>query len=138
MTREYLEAHYRLKEMLNRAKERYDALLTQAQPGAQNLDGMPRSKTVGRRVEDASLTLAEVSQSVADLTKEVERSQIPVIEWIRTFDDPDITAVLGLRYLEGLPWAEVARRLNFTEGQCLLRFYKARERLEDERPAVNV
>ena len=129
MTRDYLEAHFRLREMLNRARERYDALLTRAQPGAQNLDGMPKG-TASRRGEDMAITLAEVGQSVDELTKEVERSQGAVQEWIRTFPDPDIRAVMSARYLEALPWAEVAKRLNFTEGQCLLRFYKARERLE--------
>lgn len=129
MTREYLDAHFRLREMLRRALENYDALLTRAQPGAQAIGELPSGR-VSRRTEDVSLTLAEVGQSVDELKKEVERSQLPVQEWIRTFDDPDIQAVLGLRYLEAMPWAEVARRLNFTEGQCLLRFYKARNTLE--------
>lgn len=129
MTRDYLEAHFRLKEMLNRAEERYDALLTRAQPGAQNLDGMPKG-TASRRAEDMALTLAELSKSVDELKKEVERSQGPVIEWIHSLPDPEIQAVVSLRYLEAMHWSDVAQRLHLTEGQCLLRFYKARAMLK--------
>ena len=132
MTREYLEAHFRLKEMLNRAKARYEALLVQAQPGAQNLDGMPRTATVGRKVEDVSLTLAEVSKSVDELTREVERSQVAVVEWIRSLPDPELQAVLGLRYLEAMRWREVAASLHLTKGQVLDRFDKARATLDEK------
>ena len=129
MTRDYLEAHFCLKEMLNRAEERYDALLTRAQPGAQNLDGMPKG-TASRRAEDMALTLAELSKSVDELKKEVERSQIPIVEWLRTIADPDIRVVISLRYLEALPWDDVADRIHFSKTQVMWRFEKARRFFE--------
>ena len=131
MTRDQLEAHRLRQAMLNDALAVYHEMEERAYPGAQRLDGMPRSSGNSRKVETLALEMATKLLHLDELQASVNETRPAVEAYIETLDDPVTRLVVGLRILCALPWKEVAVYCgrNYTETAVRKRFYKAYEAL---------
>ena len=108
MTRRQLEEHRQLQAKLNAARSVYHQLEGKAQPGAQRLDGMPRSGGTADKVGELGMELARQWLDIEKLEREVAVSRAPIERYIETLDDPVARLVIGLRILCALSWKEVA------------------------------
>lgn len=129
MTRDQLEAHRQLQKKLNKAMAIYHELEERAYPGAQRLDGMPRSSRNDRKIEDLGIDLAELAKMLRldELEREVRASRPPIDAYIDSFADPLTRLVIGLWVLGGLTWKEVAvyAGRDQSEEAVRKRYYKA-------------
>ena len=108
MTRQQLEEHRQLQAKLNAARSVYHQLEQKALPGAQRLDGMPRSSGNADKVGELGVELARQWLDMEKLERAVTVSRIPIERYIETLDDPLTRLVIGLRILCALSWKEVA------------------------------
>lgn len=108
MTRDQLEAHRQLQKKLNEARQIYHEMEERAYPGAQRLDGMPRSSGNTDKVGELGIELASSWLKVDELEREVMASRPPIDAYIDSLDDPVARLVVGLRILCALSWKEVA------------------------------
>ena len=108
MTRQQLEEHRQLQAKLNAARSVYHQLEQKALPGAQRLDGMPRSGGNADKVGELGMELARQWLDIEKLERAVSVSKIPIEVYIETLDDPLTRLVIGLRVLCALSWKEVA------------------------------
>ena len=108
MTRQQLEEHRQLQARLNAARSVYHQLELKALPGAQRLDGMPRSGGSTDKVGELGMELARQWLDVEKLEREAKLSSIPIQTYIDTLDEPVTRMVIGLRVLCALSWKEVA------------------------------
>ena len=108
MTRQQLEEHRQLQAKLNAARSVYHQLEQKALPGAQRLDGMPRSGGNADKVGELGMELAKQWLDIEKLERAVSVSKIPIERYIETLDDPLTRLVIGLRVLCALSWKEVA------------------------------
>lgn len=108
MTRDQLEAHRLLQARLNEARTAYQELEERAYPGAQRLDGMPRSTGNHDKVGELGIELAATWLKIDELERAVKESRPPIDEYIDTLTDPITRLVVGLRVVCALSWKEVA------------------------------
>lgn len=76
------------------------------------IDGMPHATTAKSKVESLALKIVEDERELTTLRNELEQARVHVAEVIMLeVDDPICQAVLLLRYVECLPFKDVARRM---------------------------
>lgn len=133
MTRDQLEAHRLRQAMLNEAMAVYHEMEERAYPGAQRLDGMPRSGGNSRKVETLALEMATKLLHLDKLQASVNETRPAVEAYIETLGDPVTRLVVGLRILCALPWKEVAVYCgrDHTEGSVKRRYFKAVDELPE-------
>lgn len=79
------------------------------------IDGMPHATTAKSRVECLALQIVEGERELAILRSELEQARVHVTEAIMLeVDDPNGQALLLLRYVECLPFRDVARRMKYS------------------------
>ena len=108
MTRAQLDAHRLLQAQLNEARTAYHELEERAYPGAQRLDGMPRSPGNSDKVGELGIELAASWLKIDELERAVKESRPPIDEYIDSLADPLTRLVVGLRIVCALSWKEVA------------------------------
>ena len=131
MTRDQLEAHRLRQAMLNDAMAVYHEMEERAYPGAQRLDGMPRSSGNGRKVETLAMEMATKLLHLDELQASVNATRPAVEAYIETIGDPVTRLIVGLRILCALSWKEVAVYCGreHTEISVKKRFYKVYNQL---------
>lgn len=108
MTWEELDDLYQKKSELKRGEELIERLKLRAQPGAQQIDGMPHGSSVSDRVGDTAIAVAEAEDELKDLKIQIRQKESEVKEWIKTVRGFETRTALRLRFLDGLSWKEVA------------------------------
>jgi len=129
MTRAALEDYIRLVTELNEARAAYHEEELKALPGAQNLDGMPRSAGGAvRKVEEYGISLAEYAEilGLRRLERAVEQRKPEVVTWIAGRRNAATRKVLKLRVLDALPWKLVAARCGAGVSEDAVRMQYAR------------
>lgn len=108
MTLQDLNAHFILRQELNEAEEMLANLEAKAGPRAQALDGLPRAPGVRDTVGTLAIAIADLKDSIAELTDQVSRSETEIERFICTIADNRLRCIFRLRFLQGLAWKEVA------------------------------
>lgn len=112
-----------------RKKDRLRKLRARLTDGTAMLTGMPgggggENKTTERLTELVAMA-DEIEQSVAALAGAQRR----LLEEIRKVESADLCGVLELRYIDGLRWTQIARKMGYSvdnvykiHGKALTRF----------------
>lgn len=108
MTWDELNRHLDLMRDLQRAQETLQRLYAKASPGAQKIDGMPHAPGVNDKVGALAVEIAEYSQSVDELRRQVRESSKRVEAFLQSVDDRDVRLLLRLRFQRALSWKEIA------------------------------
>ena len=108
MTLQELSQYYKLQERLEQAEETLQSLQSAAQPGAQNLTGLPHTQGIRDKVGDLAVEIADLKERIRCLREESERERDKVAAFIETIENVQIRTVFRLRFLRCLTWGEVA------------------------------
>ena len=73
------------------------------------LTGMPGSPGVHDKVGDLAVELADIDDVIEALEEDIERSEAPVLMFIKGISDINVRTVFRLRFIRGLSWKEVSR-----------------------------
>lgn len=107
MTLQELNAHLEIVQELQELQQIYDRLAMKAAPGAQRLDGMPRSSDPGDPTADLGVQLAELRTVIEQKKAEVRESEMLVAAFIEMINSDRIRWLFKLRFIRGLTWREV-------------------------------
>lgn len=112
MTWQELDDLYQMKCELKRGEELIERLRLRAQPGAQQMNGMPHGSSVSDRVGDTAIAITDAEEELKDLKAQVEQKEMEVREWIKSVRGIETRTALRLRFIRGLSWKEVARSMD--------------------------
>lgn len=108
MTLQELSRYYELQKRLEQAEEILQSLQSAAQPGAQNLTGMPHVQGIRDKVGDLAVEIADLKERIRFLSEESEREKTKVAAFVATIENAQIRTLFRLRFLRCLTWGEVA------------------------------
>lgn len=108
MTLEKLNRHFLLRERLAKAKDMLVSLRATACPGAQVLNGMPRSPGVSNKVGDLAIEIADLESSIRSLTDEILREESEINKFVAEIKNDQTRMIFRFRFLHCLTWGEVA------------------------------
>lgn len=108
MTLQELSQYSKLQERLNQAEETLHSLQSAAQPGAQNLTGMPHAQGIRDKVGDLAVEIADLKERIRFLREESQREKVKVAAFISTIENVQTRTVFRLRFIRCLTWGEVA------------------------------
>ena len=111
MTLERLNAHLALRQELKRCREALLTLETRATPGAQNLTGMPHTPGPNKSVENFAVRIADLRDKVNIMETDVKEDELEIATWIDMVRPYWTRLIFQLRYLDALPWRDVARSI---------------------------
>lgn len=109
----YLDAEEEVIDLCNQI----DQLRSQAEKVTTTISGMPQA-TGGKGMEDVIVVYMDM---LGDLAQKVRRNfeiKRDIDYLISTVDNWQAERVMRLRYIEGLEWDEVAKRVNYCKRQA--------------------
>ena len=124
-----MNAHRRIKSMQQRAQQ-YRALAlrsTSAMQAVRSGGTDARSK-----VEDGACAFMDISQDIEEQARQLRELIRQTTEVIERLSDPVEREVLELRYLSGLRWEEIGRKMIYDERQVRRIHVKALEHVQRE------
>lgn len=121
MTREELSQLFYLNREIEMDEQRLEMLMLRSQPGAQVLDGMPRSSGTSDRTGRYALAIVALSNAIDEKRQYFVRERIRIERHIAGIDDDMIRQILTYRFMDGLRWRQVARRIGGTATEDSVR-----------------
>ena len=122
-------AHRRIKEMQQRA-QRYREL---AMRSTSTMQAVRSGGTTARsKVEDGTCAFLDISVDIEEQAKKLREIIRQTSEIIDRLSDPMEREVLELRYLSGLRWEEIGRKMIYDERQVRRIHVKALEHVQRE------
>ena len=121
--RDFLSAALRLDALIAVKLARLDMLRDRAQRMGRALDGLPGGSGTGDRVGNAAAELADMEEDVRRDYAALLRRQKRIGAVIRAVPDEIQSAVLEMRYLQGMPFHRIAAALHYDERQ-IYRFHQ--------------
>lgn len=109
MTFETLRHHWELRQQLEKHEDLLCELRHSAQAANHAPDGMPRTKGVSDKVSTLAIAIVDLEERIAHLKKTIAAEEGDISAWISGIDDPLTRQIFRLRFLCGLPWADVAQ-----------------------------
>lgn len=95
------------------------------------VDGMPRAPYHKEsRVEKYAASIADVKRELSELEKEILLEECALQRYISTVPDSRMRLILQYRFVDGLEWRDVARKIGDTEDSvkmALQRLLKGEE-----------
>ena len=117
--KEFLRLARDADRRIDRATERVDRLRARLEAGRLNvLTGMPRGG--GADWTETADRLIELEQVVNQQMRELVRWKLAAIDAIRQVEEPRLSEVLELYYIDGFTWEQVAQRMGITERWALI------------------
>lgn len=99
-------------------------LLAETVPTAK-IDGLPHCRQLGSRVETVAQKVVDAEEELARLKSECDELAAKLFDEIqRRINKPTTVLILTLRFVEGLSFRKIARRVNYTLRQ-VFRFCQA-------------
>lgn len=109
MTFETLRHHCDLRQQLEKHEDLLCELRHSAQAASHAPDGMPRAPGVSDKVGTLAIAIVDLEERIAYLKKTIAAEEGDISAWISGIDDPLTRQIFRLRFLCGLPWADVAQ-----------------------------
>ncbi len=108
MTLKELSQLYYLRREIEMDKRRLQELEAKAVPGSQVLTGMPHSAAVVDKVGDCAAEIADLRGLIEAKHQQClyERSRLE--RYIAGIDDSSLRQIFTYRFINGLPWKQVA------------------------------
>jgi DNA-directed RNA polymerase specialized sigma24 family protein len=117
--KEFLRRARDVDRRVDEAQERAERLRAKLESGRMSgLTGMPRSG--GADWTETADKLIELERVVNARTRELVRWKLAAIDAIRSVEEPRLSEVLELYYIDGLTWEQVAQRMGITERWALI------------------
>lgn len=108
MTLKELSQLYYLNREIEMDKKRLQSLELRALPGAQVLTGMPHAPGVSDKVGDYAAEIADLRGIIEAKHKQCLYERNRLERYIRDIDDSFIRQIFTYRFINGLPWNQVA------------------------------
>ena len=108
MTKQDLDCHLELLQMLAEDLELLASLEAAAGPKIQRLDGMPHAHGISDPVGNLAAEIADMRETVARRKAAVAKSEETIATYISTIEDSQTRMIFRLRYIHGMAWKEVA------------------------------
>lgn len=109
MTFETLRHHCDLRQQLENHEDLLCELRHSAQAASHAPDGMPRTTGVSDKVGTLAIAIVDLEERIAYLKKTIAAEEEDISAWIGSIEDPLTRQIFRLRFLCGLPWADVAQ-----------------------------
>ena len=122
-------AHRRIREMQQRA-QRYRELAMRSTSAMQAVRA--GGTTARSKVEDGTCAFLDISEDIEEQAQKLREIIRQTSEIIDRLSDPMEREVLELRYLSGLRWEEIGRKMNYDERQVRRIHVKALEHVQRE------
>ena len=119
MTKEELGRLHSLNMEIEREKRRLRELRSAAESVTSPISGLPHVTGDFRRSEDVRIMLSEQEELVTHMIRQSVIEYDRLIHYIANVGDPLMREILRLRFINGLPWLQVAASIgggNTAEG----------------------
>ena len=117
--KEFLRRARSVDRRVDEAQERVKRLRARLEAGRMSsVTGMPRGG--GSDWTETADRLIELEQVVNQRTRELVRWKLAAIDAIRAVEEPRLSEVLELYYIDGFTWEQVAQRMGITERWALI------------------
>jgi DNA-directed RNA polymerase specialized sigma24 family protein len=108
--KEFLRRAREVDRRVDEAQERVERIRAKLESGRMSsLTGMPRGG--GADWTETADKLIELERVVNARTRELVRWKLAAIDAIRSVEEPRLSEVLELYYIDGLKWEDVAQRM---------------------------
>jgi DNA-directed RNA polymerase specialized sigma24 family protein len=108
--KEFLRRAREVDRRVDEAQERVERIRARLESGRMSsLTGMPRGG--GADWTETADKLIELERVVNTRTRELVRWKLAAIDAIRSVEEPRLSEVLELYYIDGLTWEQVAQRM---------------------------
>ena len=112
--KEFLRRARQVDRRVDEAQERVERLRAKLESGRMSaVTGMPRGGS-GDWTQTAD-RLIELEQAVNARTREMVRWKLAAIDAIRAVEEPRLSEVLELYYIDGMTWDKVAQRMGLDQ-----------------------
>ncbi len=111
MTLRELSQLYYLNQEIEMDERRLEELEAQALPGAQVITGMPHGSGPIDRVGALAVELADLRNIINAKRQRCLRERNAIEQYISSIGDSLTRQIFTYRFVEGLPWVEVADRI---------------------------
>lgn len=108
MTAQELRQLYYLNREIEEQKQRLKELETAATGAASRITGMPYGYEISDKVGNYSAEIADLKAAIEMNMKRCWQELNKLTTYINSVDDSLTRQILTLRYINGLPWAQVA------------------------------
>lgn len=108
MTKQDLDCHLELLQMLAEDLELLASLEAAAGSKIQRLDGMPHAHGISDPVGNLAAEIADMRETVARRKAAVAKSEETIATYISTIGDSQTRMIFRLRFIRGMSWKEVA------------------------------
>lgn len=118
ISRETLERCFDTMKLSESIWERMQKLRSRTEGTTPSYSTQPHGGGTSDKVGDG---VAELDKLLTQFEREVDvyaRLAADVNEAIQMLEDPKLRNLMGLRYLDGLPWDEVADRIGYSVQRC--------------------
>ena len=117
----------KITRRIESAETKLGCLKDAAEATTRELDGLPKSPNVSKRVENFAVRIAELRAKIDRLKLLRVECRIELWQWLaEKVQNEDACRIMFLRYGELKQWQEIAREINFAEStvfrlhrQCL-------------------
>lgn len=135
MTFETLRHHCDLRQQLEKHEDLLCELRHSAQAANHAPDGMPRTTGVSDKVGMLAIAIVDLEERIAYLKKTIAAEEGDISAWISGIDDTLTRQIFRLRFLCGLPWADVAQTVGGRNSENAIKStcyrYMERQRMSD-------
>ena len=108
--KEFLRRAREVDRRVDEAQERVERIRAKLESGRMSsVTGMPRGG--GADWTETADRLIELERVVNDKTRELVRWKLAAIDAIRAVEEPRLSEVLELYYIDGFTWEDVAKRM---------------------------
>ena len=108
MTVRELSKLYYLQKLIERDAEHLAELEARLQPGAMNIDGMPKSPTSKNMMEEIVPLIIEVRERLAQEHADFLRERNVIERYIQGVEDYQIKLILSYRFVDLKTWRQIA------------------------------
>lgn len=114
LTREDFKQLYYIDKEIEAFRLEIEDIETHGTHCTQILSDMPRGTSTGNKIESAAVDAVSVEEIVKYAMKRREVEYRKLIELINSINDAEMRVLLFYRYVRGLAWIDVAKKMNST------------------------
>jgi hypothetical protein len=121
MTLQEMSQNIKLHKILQERERILSALDDGAQIGGQEITGMPHGTAVGDPVYELVREKERLREEIELIMAKITALESNIETFLHTVDDSVVRIILRLRFIELLPWREVAQRTGHKNGRETVR-----------------
>lgn len=126
--RTLLERIIRIRKAIDYRRTKIDTLTDQAEISSSRLTGMPHNPSpAASAIENAICRKVDLEREIEELEKE----RNTLIAQIDLIEDPDLSKLLMLRYVQEAQWDVIAAEMNYSSPWVFKLHRRARQKLDD-------